>query len=380
MTLGVFSTMTGLPWGGSEQLWSRAALRLLEQGHDVAVNYKRWPSTPDPLRRLRDQGATLTLRRPRGHRSLPRRVVGKVSRHLGRSSSIHQRWLANTNPDAVLINAGWHLDDFSIAGACRKAQIPYAIMLQCAGRHYWSGTSQAATYQAAYEQAETCFFLSEDNQRIVETVFACNPNRPAVVDNPINVDPAEAPSWPSSDDGWRLACVGRLHCKSKGQDLILDCLRQHRWRSRPLHVTFYGQNQDSEERLHQLVEMHDLSDLVTFAGYQPLSKIWDESHALLLPSRYEGMPMATLEAMLWGRPAIVTDCGRNGQFVDDGDTGFLLPAATTDLLDEAMERAWKRRHDWRDMGRLATERVPERYGSHPVDTFVDHLNCLLQGS
>jgi hypothetical protein len=41
MRIAFYSTMGGMPWGGSEELWSRAAKVLLARGHQVCVNYKR---------------------------------------------------------------------------------------------------------------------------------------------------------------------------------------------------------------------------------------------------------------------------------------------------------------------------------------------------
>jgi hypothetical protein len=35
--------MSDYPWGGSEELWSQAALRLHGQGHDVAASVPWWP-------------------------------------------------------------------------------------------------------------------------------------------------------------------------------------------------------------------------------------------------------------------------------------------------------------------------------------------------
>ena len=61
MRIGFFSTMGGLPWGGSEELWSRAAAVLINQGHEVAFNCRRWPTVPAPLQRLIDSGARATF-------------------------------------------------------------------------------------------------------------------------------------------------------------------------------------------------------------------------------------------------------------------------------------------------------------------------------
>jgi hypothetical protein len=43
------SAMSGYPWGGSEELWSQAALRLRDQGHDVAASVPWWPRLSPPV-------------------------------------------------------------------------------------------------------------------------------------------------------------------------------------------------------------------------------------------------------------------------------------------------------------------------------------------
>src|SRR5471030_3249564 len=56
MRIAFFSTMGGLPWGGSEELWCRAAQSLLERGHEVAFNCVKWPTPAAPVQRLIDAG------------------------------------------------------------------------------------------------------------------------------------------------------------------------------------------------------------------------------------------------------------------------------------------------------------------------------------
>ena len=77
MRFAFFSTMDSQPWGGSEELWSRAAVRLLASGHEVAFNYPRWPAQPEPLKRLVAAGARPQFRlRMHCGRSLHRRSSG----------------------------------------------------------------------------------------------------------------------------------------------------------------------------------------------------------------------------------------------------------------------------------------------------------------
>ena len=52
------------PLGGSEELWSRAALLFLKRGHTVASSTKYWPIEPQQIAQLRRNGASVSLRRP----------------------------------------------------------------------------------------------------------------------------------------------------------------------------------------------------------------------------------------------------------------------------------------------------------------------------
>ena len=45
---------------------------------------------------------------------------------------------------------------------------------------------------------------------------------------------------------------------------------------------------------------------------------------LLLPSQSEGLPVAVIEAMHRGVPAVASNVGGVGELVEDGVTGFLL--------------------------------------------------------
>ena len=52
----------------------------------------------------------------------------------------------------------------------------------------------------------------------------------------------------------------------------------------------------------------------------------------LLASRTEGFPLAIVEAMLAGLPVVATEVGSIGEAVQDGATGYLVPAEDTDAL------------------------------------------------
>jgi glycosyltransferase involved in cell wall biosynthesis len=119
-------------------------------------------------------------------------------------------------------------------------------------------------------------------------------------------------------------------------------------------------------------------DSVHFAGFvNDLTYLWSEHHALILPSRFEGMPVALVEAMLCARSSILTDVAGHSELVRDGVNGFLAKAPTVDLLDEAMGRAWESRDRLEEMGRLAARDVRAWVSPDPTGDFVGLLEKLV---
>jgi glycosyltransferase involved in cell wall biosynthesis len=86
-----------------------------------------------------------------------------------------------------------------------------------------------------------------------------------------------------------------------------------------------------------------------------------------------------IEAMLCGRMPIVTDVGRVTELVDDNRSGFIAPAATASLIDEAMERAWQRRHEWQAMGALAAADIRQRHSLRPGEDFAEAILTAIPG-
>ena len=118
---------------------------------------------------------------------------------------------------------------------------------------------------------------------------------------------------------------------------------------------------------------------MTFAGHVgDVAGIWRTHHALLLPSRYEGLPLALVEAMLCGRIGIVTDIAGNTEVLEDDVTGFVAASPTTGHLDDALERAWVRRDAWREMGRAAARSIREHVPRDPAAAYAEKILNLAK--
>jgi glycosyltransferase involved in cell wall biosynthesis len=377
--------MAGMPWGGSESLWSRAAHQLMREGHQVTVNYRWWPTEPAGLKKLREAGATIWLRDEPGRFNWTRWIFNRVRNATGNphleSNNRIKEWLHQEKPDFVLVTLGYQADRIAPAKECIRQGIPFGINVQCASVTTFIHENELGDFREAYAKAAKVFFVSPENQHKVETNLAIKLKNADIIDNPFNVSFNAQPAWPTQQLPYSLACVGRFHFASKGQDLLIDVLQQDKWRDRELQIVLYGESHGNLQQLQDLISLYRLTSRIRLAGYQEnVESIWTEHHGLILPSRYEGAPLVVVEAMLCNRICIATNLGRNRELIDDNQTGFIAAAATTELLDDAMERAWEKRDLWREMGAEAGKRIRQRYNPDPVGSMHDQLMQVVKSS
>ena len=268
----------------------------------------------------------------------------------------------------------WYLDDVPIARTCQALGIPYGLLVQAASAYRGVEPRNYEAHRAAFAGAARIFFVSDQNREIVERDLALDLARAEIVDNPFRPDIEGQIAWPAVQQCFKLACVARINFDAKGQDLLLQVMRTDKWRSRPLEVTLFGSDEGNLRQVRETIDLHGLGDRMRIGGFSnSIRDVWAEHHALILPSRYEGNPLAMLEAMMCGRMAIVTDVGRASELTDDGVSGFIAAAPTAKLLDDAMERAWAQRHDWQSIGTLASETIRARHSVTPAADFAGKL-------
>jgi glycosyltransferase involved in cell wall biosynthesis len=281
--------------------------------------------------------------------------------------------LALRRPDLVLINQSLAFDGTHFANVCRRLGWDYVLIAHRVSELEWPRDDVRPYYADAFAGARSCGFVSEHNQRLAEEQLGIRLQHAAVFRNPFTAGHQGPLPWPERDpDQPRLACVARLSPADKGQDLLLRVLAQPHWRARAVKVSFYGQG-GGRDGLRELARRLGCTS-VSFAGQtDEIERVWRDHHALVLPSRAEGLPVALVEAMMCGRPAIVTDVGGNREVVDDGVTGVLASGATVTALDSALERFLAMRTEWPQMGAAAAQHIRRLVPDDPGPILADHL-------
>jgi glycosyltransferase involved in cell wall biosynthesis len=364
------STLRDAPWGGSEQLWGEAAMCLRAEGLPISACVLRW-SPPDPhILAMREAGIDV-LERPQQY-SIWKQATHKAARH---SAELWVReldfWLRERSPSLVVINDGFAFPPLDLLESCVGNKRPFVTLSHANYAAWWPNDDKARRYHAALEHALRCYFVSQENLNLAEKQIGFPLSKTAIVRNPYGIPFNCVLPWPDSSP-LQLACVGRLDPAAKGQDLLFEALSDGEWKHREWHLNLYGVGR-FRFGLERIAERLALSDRVTFKGFSSVEDIWSSNHVLVLPSRYEGLPITIVEAMLCGRPVVTTDVAGNAEFVLDGVTGFVAEAPVASSIGKALDRLWERRDSLAQIGASAATRIREVIPENPSELFAEEL-------
>jgi sugar transferase (PEP-CTERM/EpsH1 system associated) len=154
--------------------------------------------------------------------------------------------------------------------------------------------------------------------------------------------PGESDALPqgfADSDSIVFGTVGRMHGVKDQVNLcrafVQLCQKQANLAPR-LRLVMVGDG-PLQQTCAQLLAEADLTGQAWLAGNQDkVANIMRAFDVFVLPSQAEGISNTILEAMACGLPVIATDVGGNGELVDVGHTGTLVPANDPQALAEAM--------------------------------------------
>jgi glycosyltransferase involved in cell wall biosynthesis len=141
-------------------------------------------------------------------------------------------------------------------------------------------------------------------------------------------------------DNRRLVCVGRL-CEQKGQLLILEALGALADQGIACELVLAGDG-PMRAALEGRIQALGLERAVRITGWISNETVRAEilgARVFLLPSFAEGLPVALMEALALGRPAISTSVAGIPELLEDGRNGWLIPAGSVEALVGAIRQA-----------------------------------------
>jgi glycosyltransferase involved in cell wall biosynthesis len=137
---------------------------------------------------------------------------------------------------------------------------------------------------------------------------------------------------------WVFGLIGRVQFWQKRQDLAVKGLALARQQIPNLKLLVVGDGPDVAT-LKAIARAEGVEDAVVFAGWtNDASLIYSAIDALVIPSRYEGVPLVMLEAMYLQRPVIAAAVDG---MADTLPQHWLFPTGDAPALAARMVEAWR---------------------------------------
>ena len=371
--------MSEAPWGGSEELWADTALTALNAGWQVQALLPYFKEQHPKRAGLVKAGLELSSWSYSDIQKWNAAVANSAS---GANPAINSpyRSLVEPRPDLLLISHGGLMDMVNGHGGMLSelwsSGVPYVIVIQANTEGYWPNDTQRHYMRNYFGNALQVVFVSRQNLEFARRQIADPLVNAVVWQQPVNLTSIKAIKWPK-EPILNMASVARIDVLSKGQDMLIEILSTPAWRERKWKLNLYGTGPNTA-LLKESAALGGISERVQFHGQvADVAEIWRNNHILVMPSRLEGTPLALLEALCCGRPAVATDVGGSADWLIEGKTGFVAKAQRTEQIAQALEQMWQSRDALPAMGETAALFMQQSFHPRPGETLLRYLETQL---
>ena len=177
--------------------------------------------------------------------------------------------------------------------------------------------------------------------RYVGSYCGVAPSRVSLVRNGV-VIPKEAKTTDFRRRGWRIVNVGRI-CQQKNQLLLVEAVARLPSELRDLlEIHFWGEPKEAVDQtyfdtLKQSISQHDLGGTIKLCGWTAdIEGKLADADLMVHTARWEGSPLAVLEAYAKGLPVITTPCFDPPLGFAEGIHGWFCRSFAVDELSEKL--------------------------------------------
>jgi len=374
--LTVMEVTPNLEIGGAQEMVRTLAKHLPTVGCPTVVcSFGGGPLTGD-IERL---GVPIEFLPPRRHSALalPAFVVEMVRRRRDLISII-----AKHGVDVVLTKGLGTLDFLVMTlRARRRVQVwwtieneEFMVREEHLQRHRWLlGVKRAAhrwLYRVGARVIDGVIAVSDDTARSFRETVGRVDDKVTVVCNAVDLDRYPAPidrakvraELGFGPSAHLMTMVGTFK-RQKGHRYLVAAAAALVPRFPTLHILLVGDGELADQMRTQ-VRAAGLSEHVHFLGTRrDIPELLSASDSFVLPSLWEGLPVALTEAMASGLPLVATQVSGTSQVVIDGESGLLVPPGDEGALAEAMDRLLSDPALASEMGGAARERIAASYSA-----------------
>ena len=294
-----------------------------------------------------------------------KRVHAGLSESDEKASRIAKQWIRIRNlrkvileekPDVVIsfcVKA-----NYRAMMATTSTNIPVIVSVRNDPKIDYVGRANNMMNKLFMNKAAGCVFQTQEAKEFFDEVLQ---EKSRIICNPVNEKYLQAERKAAKK---KIVCVGRL-VSQKNQMLLVNAFENILQRHEDYELYLYGDGSDDECKEELLTYVNGsrlLKNHIHFMGLSStLEKDMADAAMFVLPSNYEGMPNALMEAMALGLPVISTDCpcGGSRYWIEPGITGQLVPVKNVKSMAQAIEYYITNPEEAENMGKKARQRLQE---------------------
>jgi glycosyltransferase involved in cell wall biosynthesis len=172
--------------------------------------------------------------------------------------------------------------------------------------------------------------------------------------------------------------VGRL-ASNKGLVELVTAFASLAREDREAHLVLVGADGGQRGTVESRVQGFGLGDRVHLLGHvgdeSLLAAAYREATVTALPSEYEAFGLVLLESLAQGTPVVATRVGGIPEFIEDGQSGLLVPPKDAAALAAALHRVWTDPGLARRLGHHGRKETVPRF---TWDRVVDRLDAIYR--
>ncbi len=193
---------------------------------------------------------------------------------------------------------------------------------------------------------------------------------------PMGAGAAERAALGIPNDRFLVGWLGRM-TEIKRVDLLLESFALFRRNGTESDLVLVGDGPLREE-LEQLAHALGIADNVHFVGYRSdVSTFYAAIDAVALTSANEGTPVAVIEGLAAGVPAVASDVGGVADVLANGRGGFLVPFGDVEAFADRLQRLADSPELRKEFATFGDEWVRERYSIPRLVGDIDELYRTL---
>ena len=181
--------------------------------------------------------------------------------------------------------------------------------------------------------------------------------------------------WPQ--DSFIIGITGQMTA-TKGHEDLVEAVSIALRKNEKIRLAIGGKKLEPlYSRLAGLIQEKGLQKKIMFSDWmEEVGDFYEAIDLFVLPSRHdEGYGLVVAEAMIHGKPVVITESGGAIEIVEDGINGYIVPKQNAEAMAEKMIVVSTNPLVYRDFSKKGLQRIIEHF---TIEVAATRFSALLQ--